>query len=396
MDDGGSILRVILMSDVYLPFLSGVSTAVHVLSKELPKYGIDLILAIPSPYFGLNLIKGFHSKTNRKFFMVPSTSLHGLYGEMRFPARFFDAREEIIDGDTVFNVHSPMMFGTSVIKNLRRMRDKNVFKFGLVGVFHSRMDDYLLKRLPKGLSRKLARGIDFYIKHIFNRMDITTTPSNHTKTIGLKLGIKNIMTLPNPLNRAYYSRPNKSVDEIYEFLEPQNYFLWLGRISHEKRIDVLAKLFCKRKNMDYKFVFGGTGPLLDKLRKEYENERCVFLGRVPFGHQKALYKDAIAFISASDWETQGLTFIEAMAQGTPIIAHCEGGQTDFLKHMYNSLIFSKDEDIVEFANTLKRDEELRSKLSENALKTAWKYHPDRIVPKYVKLFKRVLEIIKKY
>ncbi|MGQ4891659.1 MAG: glycosyltransferase [Candidatus Njordarchaeia archaeon] len=387
-------MKVVLMSDVYLPFLSGVCTAVYVLSRELPRHGVDLTLAVPSPSFGLGKIVDDYA--NRKVIMIPSTSLHGLYGEMRFPVRFYDAREEIVDGETVFNVHSPMIFGTAAVKKLRRLRDKDGLNFGIVGVFHSRMDDYLLKRVPKALAKKLARGIDFYIKHIFNRMDLTTTPSTHTKAIGLRLGIRNIITLPNPLNRAHYMHPKKRIDEIYDFLEPKKYFLWLGRISHEKRIHILPELFCKKLKNDIKFVFGGEGPLLNYLKKKYENKNCIFLGRVPPENQKPLYRDAIAFISASDWETQGLTFVEAMAQGTPVIAYKEGGQMDFLKHMYNSLIFEKDIQILEYAELLRKNEDLRERLGKNALKTAMRYHPDNIIPKYIKVYKWTLEKVMKY
>ena len=378
------------MTDVYLPFLSGVSTVTYTISRELPKFGVETVLVAPDPHFHLGRV--YTNSAGREVVLHPSLPLLGVYSELRFPTRYYDAEDLIIEGDTIFHIHSPMIFGTAVVKNLRNKRDKGDYSFGIIGVFHTRMSDFMLKRMPPKFAGTLTRLLDFYTKHIFRRMDITTTLSNFMKKFLVqKIGIENVIVIPNPLNRAYYVKPKKSIDFYYDDIEPGSYFLYLGRISPEKNVDLLAKVFCTRKKDAPRLVFAGTGPILEKLRVAYRNTNCTFLGRVDFQVQKSLYKDAIALVSASDFETQGMVFLEAMAQGTPVIAYYIGGQMDYLKHEHNSLIFRRTTEIPVLAKRLMNEEELREKLGVNAEKTAYRFHPESLMPKYKKLFEKTLE-----
>ncbi len=387
---GGQTVRVIIMTDVYLPFLSGVSTVTYTISRELPKFGVDTVLVAPDPYFHFGRI--YTESAGRTIVLHPSLPLLGVYSELRFPTRYYDAEDLIIDGDTVFHIHSPMIFGTAVVKNLRNKRDKGDHDFGIVGVFHTRMSDFMLKRMPPKFAGTLTRLLDFYTKHIFRRMDVTTTLSSFMKDfLKRKIGIENVIVMPNPLNRAYYAKPKKSIDAYYDDIEPSSYFLYLGRISPEKNVDLLTKIFCTKRKNAPKLLLAGTGPILEKLKVAYRNTNCTFLGRVDFKVQKSLYRDAIALVSASDFETQGMVFLEAMAQGTPVIAYHKGGQIDYLKHEYNSLIFKDPAEIPTLAKKLMKNEELREILGTNAKKTAHKFHPESLMPKYKKLFEKTLE-----
>jgi len=378
------------MSDVYFPFSSGVTTAVYILSKELPKYKVDVTLVIPSPKPIIK--KNEQYSHERKIKILPSASLRGLYKNLRFPIRFYDAKEEIVDGETIFHVHSPMVSGTAVVKKLRNYRKKRVVKFGIIGSYHTRMDSYLSKRMPKKVSDKLSRLLNFYTKHVFRRMDLTTAPSNFAKNLAEAMGINNVIVMPNPLLRVFFKKPRVKLDEICETIEPYKYHFWLGRISHEKKVDVLAKLFCKSKT-GIKFVFAGTGPILRKLREKFGNKKCIFLGYVPFDAAITLYRNAISFVSASDFETQGITFLEAMAQKTPVIAYHVGGHIDFIKHNVNGFLFREYTELRQYVQKLEKNQALRDELGENAYKTALKFHPDNLIPKYIKMYKKLLEII---
>ncbi len=69
----------------------------------------------------------------------------------------------------------------------------------------------------------------------------------------------------------------------------------------------------------------GDGPYLDDLKKQAGEtgyfRMVVFTGMIPPNETALYYKAADFFISASTSETQGLTYLESIASGTPIIAH---------------------------------------------------------------------------
>jgi spore coat protein SA len=87
---------------------------------------------------------------------------------------------------------------------------------------------------------------------------------------------------------------------------------------------------------------------------------------VPHNELPALYRNNDIFLFTSTWrEPFGLTHLEAMASGTPVVSTRDGGHGEFLRHMENSLVFEK-ENAAELADrilSLVRDGELRKRLA---------------------------------
>jgi glycosyltransferase involved in cell wall biosynthesis len=100
-----------------------------------------------------------------------------------------------------------------------------------------------------------------------------------------------------------------------------DYYLSLGRLVRGKGVDVIVKA-CTELNFPLKVA--GTGPLMEELKKK-AGKSIEFLGHVTDQERIALYASAKAFIVASEDEDFGITQIEAMAAGTPVIAINAGG-----------------------------------------------------------------------
>jgi glycosyltransferase involved in cell wall biosynthesis len=100
---------------------------------------------------------------------------------------------------------------------------------------------------------------------------------------------------------------------------------WLcgGRLVAYKRFDLVVKAFAKL-NLPLK-VFG-EGPEFAKLRR-LAGPKTEFLGRVDETTKHDLYKRAIAFFYPQI-EDFGITAVEAMAAGRPVIAYGHGGATE--------------------------------------------------------------------
>jgi 1,2-diacylglycerol 3-alpha-glucosyltransferase len=101
--------------------------------------------------------------------------------------------------------------------------------------------------------------------------------------------------------------------------------LSLSRIAEEKNIQaVIQSLVAIRDQVPLKLVIVGSGPYLDKLKKLVQDldltDIVIFTGLIDNEQTAYYYKAADFFISASTSETQGLTYIESLASGTPILA----------------------------------------------------------------------------
>jgi len=72
--------------------------------------------------------------------------------------------------------------------------------------------------------------------------------------------------------------------------------------------------------------------------------RVVFAGKSPHEAMPALYRDHDVFVFPSLWqEPFGLTHLEAMASGTPLVSTADGGQGEFLEDGRNALVFAKED-----------------------------------------------------
>lgn len=126
--------------------------------------------------------------------------------------------------------------------------------------------------------------------------------------------------------RRYYNResdviyPPVEVAKFYISPKQDNYFLAGGRLVGYKRFDLIVQAFNKLR-LPLKIF--GIGPKFDELRRAAKSN-IEFLGRINEGAKKELYSKCLAFIHPQE-EDFGLTAVEAMASGRPVIAWPRGG-----------------------------------------------------------------------
>lgn len=105
-----------------------------------------------------------------------------------------------------------------------------------------------------------------------------------------------------------------------------NYYLTGGRLARAKGIDIILEAFLKNKKPLKIFGKGFAGfeeALIAKLKEQKTN--IEFLGEVTDEEKTRLMENAKAFVFASFDEDFGITPVEAMSAGTPVVAHKSGG-----------------------------------------------------------------------
>jgi len=105
--------------------------------------------------------------------------------------------------------------------------------------------------------------------------------------------------------------------------KPKEYFLAGGRLVAYKRFDLVIEA-ANRTGIKLKIF--GTGSVESALRRRAKGN-VEFLGRVPVAEQAELYANAKAFIHPQE-EDFGITPVESMAAGRPVIAWRRGGATE--------------------------------------------------------------------
>lgn len=115
----------------------------------------------------------------------------------------------------------------------------------------------------------------------------------------------------------------------------EKYFLAGCRLAPYKRLDLVIEAF-KKLGAGYKLKIFGDGVDLKRLKKiagenaalkNNESPNIEFLGRITEEEKARLYRGAEAFINPQE-EDFGITVVESMASGRPVIAYRKGGATE--------------------------------------------------------------------
>jgi glycosyltransferase involved in cell wall biosynthesis len=103
----------------------------------------------------------------------------------------------------------------------------------------------------------------------------------------------------------------------------RSYFLAGGRIARPKHIDLIIETFTKL-NLPL-VVFGREFAGSNEIKNTNQNSKVQFLGEISDQEKMELMKNARAFVFAAEDEDFGITPVEAMGVGTPVIAFASGG-----------------------------------------------------------------------
>jgi glycogen(starch) synthase len=120
--------------------------------------------------------------------------------------------------------------------------------------------------------------------------------------------------------------------------------LYSGQLHEYKGVHTLLEAMAGLQTGAWSVTIAGAGPA------EYENRLrqlaaalpwpVDFVGKVPYEKMPSIYREHDLFVFPSIWkEPFGLTHLEAMASGTPVISTDRGGHGEFLVHEDNCLIF---------------------------------------------------------
>lgn len=97
-------------------------------------------------------------------------------------------------------------------------------------------------------------------------------------------------------------------------------FLFVGRLSVEKRVDRIIHAVRSSGIPDARLLIAGNGPELPRLVRAASGTAVEFLGDVPHDTLSSLYQAADALVLASEYEGLPTVALEALANGCPVVA----------------------------------------------------------------------------
>ncbi len=170
-----------------------------------------------------------------------------------------------------------------------------------------------------------AKLINQGIAWSFRQADCVAAVSSYSKKAAIKFGAKNAIVIPNGYDDKIMHPANTTKSNCFTIITTSSLIPRNGIDTLIKAISLLPEL------KPWQLIIAGDGPELPKLKSLASDVQNIkFLGRVSNTEIPSLLQNADLFIRPSRWEGFGVSFIEAMACGVPVIATPVGGIPDFL------------------------------------------------------------------
>ncbi len=390
-------MRVGIFTDQYYPIISGVVTSIQMLKDGLEELGHkvyiftsfderkatellpDDVINIPGRSYPFKNLKDYrYTFTHRRF--VKIVKKYNI---------------DIIHLQTEFN-----------IAKIAKLAHKKLH-IPVVHTMHTLWSDYFKYVSPffdkhaHGLMEKGLRVLFMKSCAKMSEIQIVPTKKVYEQKATYALG-KEIRIIPTGIELDRFYPQNLEEEKINELknkykLDSKKFvFLYIGRTSEEKNIPTLLKAFAKANLSNAIFLLVGGGPELDDLKKLVAelniSDKVIFTGLVEWTTIPYYYQLGDVFLNASQSETQGLTYIEALASGKPLLVQKDECIEDVVVDYYNGLYFDGEEELVKKMKEIVKAPDTLKTIKANTLKSVENYSKEQFTKNILKIYNEAIEM----
>lgn len=312
---GALAMKILMTTDLYKPAINGVVTSVETLKRNLESKGHDVRV----------LTLNHHSEISNDsdILYTSSINLNKVYPGARFTLSTNDKIYTDILKWQPDIIHSHCEFSTfRMAKNFARKLD-----IPIVHTYHTVYEDYTHYFAPN--KKWGGKMVSLFSRHVLKHTDIIIAPTEKVKHLLETYQVNPpIQVIPTGIPMDKFNRPladneRNNLKKRYNIPLNHQIILFLGRVAKEKNLDEIINFLAQIQLQNTTFLICGDGPhkeVLESLVAELHLEHLIrFTGMIDPEHVPAFYQLADVFVSASTSETQGLTYIEALLSGTPLL-----------------------------------------------------------------------------
>ena len=368
-------MRIGMFTDAYTPDINGVVSSIVTLRLALERMGHEVFVITTKP----STVK---EETDPHIYRLAGIEIKSMYGYVLTSPIHFAALDAIKKMELdVLHVHTE--FGVGIFARIV----SNHLSLPLVSTYHTMYEDYThyVNIFNSKTIENIAKKATYTLSKLYgDKCTSLIVPSEKTKERMEFYGIKKkIHVIPTGLDLARFAPVVTSGERKAEIREEvgvkddEFMLTYVGRIAEEKSIDFVIDGFVeiKKRQEKIKLVVIGGGPQLEDLHKQVKNlqleDYVYFTDRRPHTEVPGYYHASDAFVSASLTETQGMTFIEAMASGLIVFARPDDVLTGIVEEDETGYLFKTT---VEFADKLvayaKSTKVHKEKMRKNVIKKA--------------------------
>ena len=307
-------MKVLITTDWYKTAVNGVATSVKNLEKGLKSCGAEVRILTLSP--------SYHSYVRGNVTFISSLNADKIYPNARVTAlarhKYLKA---LVDWEPDI-IHSQCEFSTFVMARYIAKRAS----CPIVHTYHTIYEDYTHYLFHnKRLGRNALRT---FTNQISKRVDGMIAPTDKVSELLIRYGCHTpIWTVPTGLDieritDSSTAETKAALRKKWNIPDNNKILLYAGRLAEEKNIEEIIRFLGKIRPENVTFLIVGDGPSRKNIEAEIKENAldfAIMTGMVEQHKMKHYYGIADIFVNASQSETQGLTYIEALANGLPLL-----------------------------------------------------------------------------
>lgn len=318
-------MKIGLFSDTYVPEINGVANSTAILKDVLQRHGHTVYVITTRP--GLLEYKW---EEDHQILRLPGIELKFLYGYILTSPLHLNAMKEI-EQLQLDIIHAQTEFGIGIFARICAKQ----LHLPLVSTYHTTYEDYThyINFIGSKVVDDIAKKAVASLSKLYGESSLAViAPSPKTKAMLEGYGIATrIEVIPTGLSLDRFHPKHQDLPKQnalrkqYGIDQEDLVLLSVGRIAQEKSLDVVIKMFAQLPDHSHlKLLIVGGGPALNDLQKLVSSlgiqQHVIFTGPILAQHIVDYYHLGNIFVTASQSETQGMTFIEALASGLPLLA----------------------------------------------------------------------------
>ena len=183
-------------------------------------------------------------------------------------------------------------------------------------------------------------------------------------------------------------------------LQDKKILLYLGRLNPRKRVSdiigILPKVIKTHKGIVLVvmgFDEGSLKELMYLAKKLHIEEHILFTGEVTEKEKIDALNAAYMFINSSEYEAFGITALEAMAQGTPVISANNEGAKYLLENGKHGLLYEigDKEELAKCILSLLEDEKKAKEIGDKGRKRSEKFRWENIAKEMIDVYDELVK-----
>ena len=363
-------LRVLVVSESFLPQVNGVTNSVRRVLEHLALEGHEAELVAPT---GPASYAGFPVHTTRGASLPFYRDFRiGLETRARLRAEMLRFRPDVV------HIASPATLG------LQAARAAAELGIPSVAIYQTDLIGFAERYAKAGLGAGGIRAMAYLTRKIHTLVDRTLAPSTASMRQLEDLEVPRLALWPRGVDLDAF-HPGLRDEGLRRQLAPDGRMLvgYVGRLAPEKELELLTYLSGDPR---YALVVVGGGPEEGRLRRLMPDAR--FLGVLHGAELGRAYASLDVFVHTGRHETYCQSAQEALASGVPVVAPRSGGPIDVVHDGVAGFLYEPGDgdDLGGYVDRLARDPEFRRRMGRAARRSvegrSWQAVNEALVEHY--------------